>query len=817
MDTTEVRSSSLDFTEIAQLADQGMVFVGCDMGMSSSRLLDWQDRVTNNKFTLLDWLKRGNSLVTVAKRGQSFVLDLDDPAECERLGFKREWLNGYYAVDTPSGGEHHHGLHDATTEALGNVINVYRVKGNSKSGKILELKLHNQSVAAPTAYRAAVVEDGRLKKCAGTYKPRVHGAEMRHGIDPELKTWLEAHGEVSQPHENSSATRLDFHPQFERGAFLECHDCTEDKSGIVDGALHVVVESCPICGKEARESTVRAGITKFIFGGYSFGFVCHACGVDSREELEEKLAELVEGFEPWDEFIYKDDDPEFLLNSFGAADASSEEESTKLAEEPAFCTPPQVFPLTDMGNAERLAFRYGGKFAHTAATGWLVYEEGVWRRDGTKSVVRAMQSTVRLIELETELVDTGNKDTDAKIKDAIVGWAKKSESSSKINAALEQASALGGFAKNYAEFDRKPHLLNVKNGAIDLSTGEFISHDPKHLLTKQSPIEYDPDAVCAKWEQFILDIMGGKSHMCEYLCRCAGYTLTADTGGQCVFVPWGPGGTGKSTFLSVMRGVMGDYCKQADAEMFMVKRGDSGQPFEMAGMEGTRLLMAVETEQGKKLALAKLKKMTGQDPITACYKFQHQYEFVPPWKVWLATNDAPTTRADDDAWWDRAKPIPFNVKFRGSVGEIKNYAEILLKEEGPGILNWCLAGLAAWRQDGLNHPEDVAQAAGAWRERDDWLQRFIEEHLEPTNDPDQYAIRSKVFERFAEWADVNKEARSVNNKDFMEAMRRKGFKDDIVKQKGKTQRVWFGWRLKTSVEQGGDVSEGAGNPEALGI
>ena len=79
-----------------------------------------------------------------------------------------------------------------------------------------------------------------------------------------------------------------------------------------------------------------------------------------------------------------------------------------------------------------------------------------------------MQATVRLIELEAKLVDTGNKETDAAIKDAIIGWAKKSESSSKINAALEQASALGTFAKNYADFDQKPHLLNVKNGTIDL-------------------------------------------------------------------------------------------------------------------------------------------------------------------------------------------------------------------------------------------------------------------------------------------------------------------------------------------------------------
>jgi putative DNA primase/helicase len=807
----EVRSSSLDFTEIAQLADQGMVFVGCKIGMSSSRWLDWQDRATTNKFMLLDWIKAGNSLVTVTKRGHSFVLDIDDQAECERLGFKREWLDGYYPVATPSGGEHHHGLHDVLSETLANVINVYRVKGNPKSGKILELKLHNQSVAAPTAERFA-----DEKKCAGIYEPRMRGAQMRRGIDPELVLWLEKHGEPSTPHEKSSASRIDFHPQHEMERFLECHDCTEDQSGTVDGALHVVVESCPICGKDARDSTVAAGITKFIFGGYSFGFVCHACGVNTKEELQEKLTELVDGFEPWNEFIYKDDDPEFLLSSFGAEEASAAEE-TEIAEEVSASTPPRIFPLTDMGNAERLAFRYAGKFTHTEATGWMVYEGGVWKRDKTGAVVRAMHKTVRLITKETELVNTQNEEVekkkneepdeaDKKKKAEIIAWGIESESSAKIKAALEQASALQVFAKDYADFDQQPDMLNVANGTIDLKTFQFMRHDPKHLLTKKTPINYRPDADCPKGEQFILDIMDGKTHMRDYLQRCCGYTLTADTSGQCFFMPWGTGGTGKSTMLRVMAGIMGTYCRQADSEMFMVKRGDAGQPFEMAGMEGVRLLMAVETEEGKKLAIAKLKRMTGQDSITACYKFKQQYEFIPQWKVWLATNDAPTTRAEDDAFWDRAKPIPFEVKFRNSGKEIKDYADILLREEGSGILNWCLEGLKQYREKGLAHPEDVAQKADEWRDRDDWLARFIEDiGLEPTDDKQRFVTKHDLWLAFSSWADVTKQAKGVDEKRFTQAMRRKGYEDEKpIKRDGKTVRVWHNVRIPTLGERGSE-------------
>ncbi len=473
-------------------------------------------------------------------------------------------------------------------------------------------------------------------------------------------------------------------------------------------------------------------------------------------------------------------------------------------EDPHEAVPPRIHPFTDVGNAERFAFRYGGEFVWTEATGWMVYKDGVWVRDKEKLVDNAMVRTMRRIVLEAELVPAmglSEKAAEAKINQ-IVAFAEACESDKKIKDALSRASADSAFARNYAMFDRKDWYFNCANGTIDLRSMEFLPHDPIHLLTKKSPIKYDPAAECPKWEQFTLEIMDGKKHMRAYLARCCGYTFTSETGGQCFFMPWGVGGSGKSTLLNVLRMVMGDYCKTADAEMFMAKRGDSGQPFEMAGMEGVRLLMAIETEEGKKLALAKLKRMTGQDPVTACYKFQNQYSFIPQWKVWLATNDAPTTRSDDDAFWDRAKPIPFNVKFRGTDKEIKDYADILVKEEGSGILNWCLAGMSQYKEKGLAHPEDVAQAAEEWRDRDDWLQRFLDDNTVKTDDKQKFELKSEMFASFSRWADQNKEARHVDEKTFTQAMRRKGLKDDVIKRNGKAQRVWLEIRLATFVERG---------------
>jgi putative DNA primase/helicase len=485
----------------------------------------------------------------------------------------------------------------------------------------------------------------------------------------------------------------------------------------------------------------------------------------------------------------------------GALDTQCPACTTELIHESKRQATLTTFPLTDLGNAERFEWRFGGEFACTDATGWMVYRDGVWREDRDGAADRSVHETVRLIHEESELVDTGHAKSTEAMQDAIIGWAKKSESNSKIKAALELASRLSGFARDYSKFDQKPHLFNCKNGTIDLKAGKFVPHSPADLLTKQSPITYEPIAKCPKWERFVLEIMGGKVHMVEYLQRCCGYTLTADTSGQCFFMPWGIGGTGKTTFLTVMRRIMGDYCKQADAELFMVKRGDGGQPFEMAGMEGVRLLMAIETEEGKKLALAKLKRMTGQDPITACRKFQNQYSFEPHWKIWLATNDAPTTRADDDAFWDRAKPIPFEVKFRGTDKEIKDYADALVKEEGSGILNWMIAGMKQWQKTGLAHPQDVAKAADTWRDRDDWLQRFLDENTEKTDERQKMVKKSDLFNAFTMWSVAAREGRNITEKQFSEAMKRKGYEPHEVKQGGKTVRVWIGLHLPSFVER----------------
>lgn len=306
MGTSLLKAVSIDRNLILAMARDGFLFAPTTPGLNRSDWTGWPEIATNNESTLTLWLDRGYSLVSVAKRGHGFVIDIDDPEACRAKGFVFLDDADTFSVSTPSGGLHIYGLHDDETEALANLIVVHERKGDHTSKKILEIKLHNQSVAAPSAGRSGVAG-----KKDGVYSTRTpYSGNPGCGLSRAVLDWLKEHAESWNRTETTHAAFAGFHLSFDLTELLEQYGCTEHQSGVVGHAFHVSVEECPLCGKQARRSTLAADVTKFIFGGASFGFVCHACGVSSRAELEAKLREIDPSFKPWQECIYRCDEDE---------------------------------------------------------------------------------------------------------------------------------------------------------------------------------------------------------------------------------------------------------------------------------------------------------------------------------------------------------------------------------------------------------------------------------------------------------------------------------------------------------------------------
>ena len=167
------------------------------------------------------------------------------------------------------------------------------------------------------------------------------------------------------------------------------------------------------------------------------------------------------------------------------------------------------------------------------------------------------------------------------------------------------------------KLDADPWLLNTLTGTIDLRTGDCDNHDPCDLLTKIVPVSADRTAKCPQFRKFLMRVTGGDRALIKYIKKCAGYSLTGSTQEQVFFFCYGKSGSnGKSTLVNLMRDMLGDYSRHTPTETLLSKQYDNNIPADLARLSGVRMV-TIEANFDCHLDEAKLKSMTGGEPITA--------------------------------------------------------------------------------------------------------------------------------------------------------------------------------------------------------
>ena len=113
---------------------------------------------------------------------------------------------------------------------------------------------------------------------------------------------------------------------------------------------------------------------------------------------------------------------------------------------------------------------------------------------------------------------------------------------------------------------------------------------------------------------------------------------------------------------------------------------------DLARLRGTWFVATTETEQGKKIAEPLIKQITGNDSITARFLYGEFFNFIPTFKVFMATNHKPKIKGTDYGIWRRIKLIPFTNRIPEEKQD--KHLEGKLKKEASGILNWLLEGVS---------------------------------------------------------------------------------------------------------------------------
>lgn len=346
----------------------------------------------------------------------------------------------------------------------------------------------------------------------------------------------------------------------------------------------------------------------------------------------------------------------------------------------------------------------------------------------------------------------------------------------------DRGTTIGQLLFSQDILDRDPWLFNVLNGTIDLKTGGVRPHDRADFITMMAPCEFDPTAKCPQWDLFLERIFEDKEEVQSFVRRLCGYLLTGDTSEQCLFVLYGTGANGKSTFVETFLTLVGDYGKKTPMQTFLEQKNE-GVRNDLAALRSSRMVSAVEASKGKFLNEALIKEVTGGDRVSARFLFGEFFDYTPQYKILLAVNDKPRIRGGDEGIWRRMRLIPFTVFIPPEKRDKK--LPLKLSAELPGILNWALVGLGLWQVFGLVPPPEVLDATEEYRVEMDLLHDFLQTCC--AKQAGGFVTAETLYEVYEQWTKENGES-PVSKRGFGIMIRERGYKPKVQYVDSKQKR-----------------------------
>lgn len=480
-------------------------------------------------------------------------------------------------------------------------------------------------------------------------------------------------------------------------------------------------------------------------------------------------------------------------------------------------------PLNDFGNGQRFALYFGDDVIWVPRVGWFVWNGQRWKEDPDLIEVRRraqkisdriereipflvlsdrqMELLARERALRDEVADkrrdsdeSGNVGPEAQARiDAIAvelaqidklkrtlgdlrkahrSFARTSGNTTRITAATTEAGI--GLTRQIEQMDATPLDVNTESGVLRFSVergsddgmssvarADLIAHDRAQLLTKMVATDFDPDATCPRFDAFLMRVQPN-IEMRRFLQRWFGLSMTGLTGEQKLVFLYGAGANGKSVLVDLISRILGDYAATAKIESLIGKNRRSGGDAtpDLIPLVGARFVRASEPEEGERLQEAKIKELTGGEPMLVRGLQANFFLFQPLFKLTISGNHKPDIRGTDDGIWRRLLLVPFDVQIPKAERDPDLVAKLF--EERAGILNWLRDGLIDYLENGLQEPELVVAATQEYRADSDPVGTMLTDVTVVSGSEQDFITARELIEGFQFWMEERGETRWGN-------------------------------------------------------
>lgn len=391
--------------------------------------------------------------------------------------------------------------------------------------------------------------------------------------------------------------------------------------------------------------------------------------VAAREHWE-RMAQPpdAEWFMPWEDVEYKIErvvaevDPDVLPSwrpVIIEGGLSQEDNAPEQTSTPAVPAPMRIVgefqpPIdSDTGNALRFTKLLGDYVRYVAETNtWYLWDGVRWHEDRTQKVVALTQLV--LDDLADEMLAATNERDRLQLQTHI----RRTASAAARANILRLASAETPIAASLEQFDANPYLLVVRNGTLDLRTGEVGPHRPEDLCTRLCPVDYDPDARSGMLNEFVAKFLPDVEES-SYIFTALGAMIEGGNPHRLFPVIKGGTSSGKSTLVEAIATTLGEYMVPVNISVFRGNTDDKPRP-DIVRALNARIIYASEAATSWELHTDQVKRMTGGDPIVVrSMNSDHMIERTPAFSPLIVTNVMPQVKGADAAVRRRLVVLPF--------------------------------------------------------------------------------------------------------------------------------------------------------------
>lgn len=416
--------------------------------------------------------------------------------------------------------------------------------------------------------------------------------------------------------------------------------------------------------------------------------------------------------------------------------------------------------LSEDALSEHFVETRGEKWRYVPEWGvWLEWRGDGWHRDTLSKVAHECKEITREC-LKWDEARTLTPDGKRKISSKRMAWNVR-----------DMAEVHPKISIHATELDADPMLLGVPGGVVDLKTGKHLEADPTDYITRRTLVapEEGPHPL---FDRVLERACNGHEGMRGYLIRSLGMCLSGLCTEEVFFYLVGQGGSGKGSLTGALQAIWGDYADTIAMDA-LIETKQQRHTQEIAKLEGMRLVLASEAEEGVRFNSALIQRLTGADVITAHRMRMDDHSYKPQFKLLLSGNSTPHIKSVSDGAMKRRIHL---IEYAPAIAEEDKDTTLKARmvAEYPAILHTLIHGCVDWQDcHGLGKPESVTASVDGYLAEEDSFAEFINECIHTERGASERS--SEVYRRYLDWAREAGEKYTLSMKRFVQTMRARGY------------------------------------------